>query len=213
MIASSEDRTRLAAVIADRNRLRKHVDRTRIVLHSADRLATAEVGCAGRQCGVGSGATPKPGSKGFCGTRPGARARRRCPRATWRGCSRQPAPSRRVSRPADRAGNGESRWYQPGLGAAHLGGSPSAAAPPASFKRSSDLAFAEKVEDIIGLYMDPPAHAVVLSIDEKSPIQALGPYPARPADQARQIRDHDPRLQAQCTTTLFAALGACSAAA
>ncbi len=37
-----------------------------------------------------------------------------------------------------------------------------------TFKRSTDPAFAEKVEDIVGLYMDPPAHAVVLSIDEKS---------------------------------------------
>ena len=37
-----------------------------------------------------------------------------------------------------------------------------------TFKRSRDLAFAEKVEDVVGLYMDPPAYAVVLSIDEKS---------------------------------------------
>jgi len=36
-----------------------------------------------------------------------------------------------------------------------------------TFKRSNDPAFAEKVEDIVGLYMHPPAHAVVLSIDEK----------------------------------------------
>ncbi len=42
-----------------------------------------------------------------------------------------------------------------------------------TFKRSKDPAFAEKVEDIVGLYMHPPAHAVVLSIDEKSQIQAL----------------------------------------
>src|SRR5437763_7118593 len=42
-----------------------------------------------------------------------------------------------------------------------------------TFKRSKDPAFAEKVEDIVGLYMRPPAHAVVLSIDEKSQIQAL----------------------------------------
>ena len=42
-----------------------------------------------------------------------------------------------------------------------------------TFKRSTDPAFAEKVEDIVGLYMHPPAHAVVLSIDEKSQIQAL----------------------------------------
>ena len=42
-----------------------------------------------------------------------------------------------------------------------------------TFKRSKDPAFAEKVEDIVGLYMHPPAHAVVPSIDEKSQIQAL----------------------------------------
>jgi hypothetical protein len=41
------------------------------------------------------------------------------------------------------------------------------------FKLSNDPAFAEKVEDVVGLYVDPPEHAVVLSIDEKSQIQAL----------------------------------------
>jgi hypothetical protein len=35
-----------------------------------------------------------------------------------------------------------------------------------SFKRSRDLQFAEKMADIVGLYLDPPAQAVVLSIDE-----------------------------------------------
>jgi hypothetical protein len=42
-----------------------------------------------------------------------------------------------------------------------------------TFKRSRDPAFAAKVEDVVGLYMHPPAHALVLSIDEKSQIQAL----------------------------------------
>ena len=42
-----------------------------------------------------------------------------------------------------------------------------------SFKRSRDPQFAEKMTGIVGLYLDPPAHAVVLSIDEKSQIQAL----------------------------------------
>jgi hypothetical protein len=42
-----------------------------------------------------------------------------------------------------------------------------------TFKRSNDPKFAEKAEDVVGLYMDPPAHAVVVSIDEKSQIQAL----------------------------------------
>jgi hypothetical protein len=39
-----------------------------------------------------------------------------------------------------------------------------------SFKRSLDPGFAAKLTDIVGLYLDPPAHAVVLSIDEKSQI-------------------------------------------
>lgn len=42
-----------------------------------------------------------------------------------------------------------------------------------TFKKSNDPAFADKVEEIVGLYMNPPAHAVVVSIDEKSQIQAL----------------------------------------
>jgi hypothetical protein len=42
-----------------------------------------------------------------------------------------------------------------------------------AFKLSNDPAFAEKLHDIVGLYVAPPAHAVVLSVDEKSQIQAL----------------------------------------
>jgi Homeodomain-like domain len=41
------------------------------------------------------------------------------------------------------------------------------------FKLSSDPKFVEKLKDVVGLYVDPPAHAVVLSVDEKSQIQAL----------------------------------------
>ena len=42
-----------------------------------------------------------------------------------------------------------------------------------TFKLSRDPAFAAKLRDIVGLYLDPPAHAVVLSVDEKPQIQAL----------------------------------------
>ena len=42
-----------------------------------------------------------------------------------------------------------------------------------TFKRSNDPAFAEKLREIVGLYVDPPAHSLVLSVDEKSQIQAL----------------------------------------
>ncbi len=42
-----------------------------------------------------------------------------------------------------------------------------------TFKRSRDPRFVDKLVDIVGLYVDPPAHAVVRSIDEKSQIQSL----------------------------------------
>jgi hypothetical protein len=42
-----------------------------------------------------------------------------------------------------------------------------------SFKLSNDKAFAEDLHDVVGLYVSPPAHAIVLSVDEKSQIQAL----------------------------------------
>jgi len=42
-----------------------------------------------------------------------------------------------------------------------------------TFKLSRDQAFVAKLRDVVGLYMHPPAHAVVLSVDEKSQIQGL----------------------------------------
>jgi hypothetical protein len=44
-----------------------------------------------------------------------------------------------------------------------------------TFKRSRDPSFTAKLTDIVDLHVDPPAHAVVLSLDEKSQIQALDP--------------------------------------
>jgi hypothetical protein len=41
------------------------------------------------------------------------------------------------------------------------------------FKLSKDPEFVDKLRDVVGLYVDPPAHAVVLSVDEKSKIHAL----------------------------------------
>jgi hypothetical protein len=41
------------------------------------------------------------------------------------------------------------------------------------FKLSQDPAFAAKLRDVVGLYLDPPAHSLVLSVDEKSQIQSL----------------------------------------
>jgi hypothetical protein len=75
-----------------------------------------------------------------------------------------------------------------------------------TFKRSRDPGFAAKLTEIVGLYIDPPAHAVVLSIDEKSQIQALDrTQPGPPIKPGRcQTMTHDYKRHG--TTTLFAAL-------
>src|ERR1700682_3796123 len=75
-----------------------------------------------------------------------------------------------------------------------------------SFKVSNDPDFAKKVEDIVGLYLDPPEKALVLSIDEKSQIQALDrTQPGLPLKKGRAgTMTHDYKRNG--TTTLFAAL-------
>ena len=65
-----------------------------------------------------------------------------------------------------------------------------------SFKLSNDPKFCEKVRDIVGLYLDPPDKAMVLSVDEKSQIQALDRNPARTAAEEGPRRHDDPPLQA-----------------
>ena len=75
-----------------------------------------------------------------------------------------------------------------------------------TFKLSRDPQFASKVRDVVGLYVDPPAHAVVLSVDEKSQIQALDrTQPGLPMKKGRAgTMTHD--YIRHGTTTLFAAL-------
>ena len=65
------------------------------------------------------------------------------------------------------------------------------------FKVSRDPKFAENLEDIVGQYMSPPEHALVLCCDEKSQVAGIGPHPAGTADENGACRNHDPRLQAQ----------------
>ena len=75
-----------------------------------------------------------------------------------------------------------------------------------TFKVSNDPQFAEKLEDIVGLYLNPPEHAIVLSADEKSQIQALDrTQPSLPMKKGRgETMTHDYKRHG--TTTLFAAL-------
>ena len=75
-----------------------------------------------------------------------------------------------------------------------------------TFKLSTDPDFVAKVRDVVGLYVSPPAHAIVLCVDEKSQIQALDRsqpmLPMRPGQAARRTHDY----KRHGTTSLFAAL-------
>jgi hypothetical protein len=74
------------------------------------------------------------------------------------------------------------------------------------FKLSNDPRFVDKLRDVVGLYVDPPAHAIVLSVDEKSQIQALDrTQPGLPLKKGRAgTMTHD--YERHGTTTLFAAM-------
>ena len=75
-----------------------------------------------------------------------------------------------------------------------------------TFKVSRDPKFVEKLEDIVGLYMSPPEHALVLCCDEKSQVQALDrTQPGLPLKKGRaETMTHDYKRHG--TTTLFAAM-------
>ena len=77
-----------------------------------------------------------------------------------------------------------------------------------SWRLSTDPQFIDKVRDIVGLYLDPPAKALVLCVDEKSQIQALNPtapcLPILPTTPARRTHDY----VRNGTTSLFAAFEA-----
>jgi transposase len=75
-----------------------------------------------------------------------------------------------------------------------------------TFKLSNDPKFVEKLDDVIGLYLNPPEHALVLSVDEKSQIQALDRtqpgFPLVPGHAGTMTHDY----KRHGTTTLFTAL-------
>ena len=75
-----------------------------------------------------------------------------------------------------------------------------------TFKLSNDKRFEEKLVDVVGLYLNPPEHAIVLCMDEKSQIQALdrtqASLPIKPGRAGTMTHDY----KRNGTTTLFAAL-------
>ena len=131
--------------------------------------------------------------------------------------AREPAKVQEVVRiTLEKTPAGATHWSTRTL-AAHLGTSASAVAriwrehglKPhriESFKLSNDPRFIEKLEDIVGLYLNPPEHALVLCCDEKTQIQALDrTQPGLPLKRGRgKTMTHDYKRNG--VTTLFAAL-------
>ena len=172
-LVTAADRARLEAIVADRNRAQKHVARARIILHSAERLTVAEVA---RRAGVGRPAVwrwqrrfAEAGVDGLL-------------RDASRKPGKAPMPAAVVQRLI------ALTCAEPSGEATHWTGRAMARAMGVSlrtvqriwqthrlqphrirtFKRSTDPDFAAKLEDVVGLYVAPPTHALVLSIDEKS---------------------------------------------
>ena len=208
---SAAERARLEALVADRKAPRKHVWRARIILLTVDGVGTMEIA---RRTG-----TSKPTVW---------RWQRRFMEAGVDGVVRDktrppgipplaPAVVERVvamtlDEPPGEATHWTGRAMAQAAGislrsvqriwAAH-GLKPHRVK---TFKLSRDPKFAAKVQDIVGLYVDPPEHALVLAVDEKSQIQALDrTQPGLPMKPGRLgTMTHDDMRHG--TTTLFAAL-------
>jgi transposase len=208
---SAADRACLGAIVADRNRPQKHVWRARIVLLTAAGLGTSEIM---RQAGTSKVTV--------------WRWQERFMRMGVAGLLRDKTrPSRIPPLPASlhertvalTLGDppGEARHWTAAMMAKAVAISPSSVQRiwrahglqphrVRQFKLSRDPDFVPKRRDIVGLYVDPPAHAIVLSVDEKSQIQALDrTQPGLPLKPGRcGTMTHDYKRHG--TTTLFAAL-------
>jgi transposase len=206
------DRARLEAVVADRNSPQKHVWRARIVLLTADGFGTAEIM---RRGGTSTVAVWRWQERFMTAGVAGLlRDKTRPPRIPPLGTE---VAARVVTLTTTGAPPGETtRWTAAAMAAA-VGISASSVQRiwrahglqphrVRAFKLSNDPRFAEKLRAIVGLYVDPPAHAIVLSVDEKSQIQALDrTQPGLPIKKGRlATMTHD--YQRNGTTTLFAAL-------
>ena len=205
------ERQRLAAIVADPKRAQKHDWRTRIILTSMDRLNVAEIARrvgVSRPCvwrwqqryaeagveGLLRDKTRKPGKA------PLGRAIEE--RVITLTCSAPPGEATHWTGRAMAKAVGISLRSVQRIWAAHK-------LQPhriRTFKRSSDPDFVPKLRAIVGLYMNPPAHALVLSMDEKSQIQALDRtqpgLPLKPGKCGTMTHDY----KRHGTTTLFAAL-------
>jgi transposase len=208
---SAADHKKLESVIANRNSPQKHVWRAKIVLLTADGHGTAEIMRAtGKAKTVIWRWQERFGEEGVAGlwrdkTRP-SRIPPLSPEVAervvaltlagppptashWTGAAMAKAAGISVS-------SVQRIWRAHGL-RPHL---------VRRFKLSNDPQFAAKLKEIVGLYVNPPNHAIVLSVDEKSQIQALDrTQPGLPMKKGRAgTITHDYKRHG--ITTLFAAL-------
>ena len=208
---SVADRARLEAIVVDRNSPQKHVWRAQIVLLTGDGVGTNEIM---RRTGTSKVTV--------------WRWQERFMRAGVAGLVRDKTrPSRIPPLPASVCERtvsltlgdppGETTHWTAAMMAKAVGISVSSVHRiwrahglqphrAREFKLSRDPDFVSKLRDIVGLYVDPPAHAIVLSVDEKSQIQALDrTQPGLPLKPGRcGTMTHDYKRNG--TTTLFAAL-------
>jgi transposase len=208
---SAAERNELEAVVANRNSPQKHVWRAKIVLLTADAHGTAEIMRAtGKAKTVIWRWQERFQDEGAAGlwrdkTRPsripplGPEVAERVVALTlagppptashWTGSAMAKAAGISVS-------SVQRIWRAHGL-RPHL---------VRRFKLSNDPQFAAKLREIVGLYVNPPDHAIVLSVDEKSQIQALDrTQPGLPMKKGRAgTITHDYKRHG--VTTLFAAL-------
>lgn len=208
---SPDDRRRLEALVRDRNTPQNHVWRARIVLLTDDGLGTVAV-------------MRETGKSKTCVWRWQERFAQEGVDGLLRDKTRPPGIPPLDQAVVDRVL--ALTFEAPPKEATHWTGAMMAAASGISvssvqriwrkhglqphrvrqFKLSTDPDFAAKLRDVVGLYADPPAHALVLSVDEKSQIQALDrTQPGLPMKQGRAgTMTHDYKRHG--TTTLFAAL-------
>jgi hypothetical protein len=208
---TAADRRQLEAIASDRNAPQKHVWRAKIILATADGCGTSEIMRRSGKAkpvvwrwqerfmregvaGLTRDKTRKPGKPPL----PAATVQRVVELAVG------PPPREAThwkGRMLAKAAGVSLRSVQRILEAHQL-------APHRirTFKLPNDPKFAEKLKDIVGLYVDPPEHAVVLAVDEKSQIQALDrTQPGLPMKPGRAgTIAHDYKRHG--TTTLFAAL-------
>lgn len=205
------DRRRLEAIVSDRSAPQKHVWRAQIILATADGCGTAEIiRRSGKAKPVVWRWQARFMAEGVDGL---LRDKTRPP-------GKPPLPADTVRKvielvsgpPTGAASHWTGRMLAKAVGISLrsvqriLEAHQLAPHRIRTFKLSNDPQFAEKLKDVIGLYVDPPAHAVVLSVDEKSQIQALDrTQPGLPMKPGRAgTMTHDYKRNG--TTTLFAAL-------